>query len=222
MVQLREEFLNIDSEYYTLYLSNNRRAELPPIPAFSGIADCQEKQNFEAIFGNRQEAISLQNSPNQNLTGLSIATQAICLYVACDEIDFPLRLELWDSPPDDLASSTLAPWFYIAEVSFDLSLGELYIHGLMEYDVAKPIYIAPDTYRIRFYLGSLDALSEEYIHTHWSITEDDYEEEPGDEDDLEEAGSRLQDPERNIWCRLVLWPSRYGPPRVIVTPRYSI
>jgi|GEM_PF-2918097 len=220
MVQLREEFLNIDSEYYTLYLSNNRRAELPPIPDFYDTTDPKKEQGFEAIFGNLQASIDPQNIPHRDLTGISITTQAICLYVTCDEIDFPLRLELWDSPPDDLAPSTLAPWFYIAEVSFDLSLGELYIHGLMEHDIAKPIYIAPDTYRIRFYLGSLDALSEDYIHTHWSLTEDEYEEEPGDEDNLEDVDSRLQDPERNVWCRLVLWPSLYSPPQVIMTPQY--
>lgn len=217
MVQLREEFFNIDSELYTIYLSNHRTAELPPLPSFYDIP--QQSRGSNSVADEFQELIPPQRIAYERLKGMTIASQAICLYVACDEIDFPLRLELWDAPPDDLDEQHLSNWFYIAEVSFDLSNGELYLHGLMDHDVAKPIYIAPDIYRLRFYLGSLDTLDESYTLTHWSMAED--EDELEDEDDLEELGPRIHDPERNVWCRLVLWPSPYCPPRRILSPPSS-
>lgn len=217
-MQLREEFFNIDSELYTIYLSNHREAELPPLPSFYDIPQ-QSSRYSTSIAGEFQELRSPQHVSHERLQGISIASQAICLYVACDEIDFPLRLELWDAPPEDLDEQHLSEWFYIAEVSFDLSNGELYLHGLMERDAAQPIYIAPDTYRLRFYLGTLDTLAESYILTHWSMAED--EDELEDADDVEDLGTRIHNPERNIWCRLVLWPSPYRPPRDIFSPPAS-
>lgn len=214
MVQLREEFFNIDSELYTIYLSNHRTAELPPLPSFYDIP--QQSRGSNSVVEEFQELIPPQKIAYERLKGMTIASQAICLYVACDEIDFPLRLELWDAPPEDLDEQNLSNWFYIAEVSFDLSNGELYLHGLMDHDVAKPIYIAPDIYRLRFYLGFLDTLDESYTLTHWSMAED--EDELEDEDDLEDLGPRIQDPERNVWCRLVLWPSPYSPPSRMLSP----
>ncbi|WP_238549002.1 hypothetical protein [Acaryochloris marina] len=213
MVQLREEFFNIDSELYTIYLSNHRTAELPPLPSFYDIP--QQSRGANPAADEFQELIPPQTIAYERLKGMTIASQAICLYVACDEIDFPLRLELWDSPPEDLDEQNLSNWFYIAEVSFDLSNGELYLHGLMDHDVAKPIYIAPDMYRLRFYLGSLNALDESYTLEHWPMIED--EDELEDEDDLEELGPRIYDPERNVWCRLVLWPNPYLPPQDILS-----
>jgi len=205
MVQLREEFFNIDSELYTIYLSTHREAELPPLPSFYDIP--QQSRDSNSVAAELHERIPSQKISHEYLTGISIASQAICLYVACDEIDFPLRLELWDAPPEDLEEKKVSKWFYISEVSFDLSNGELYFHGLMDRDVAKPIYIAPDTYRLRFYLGSLDFLDESYTLTHWSLTEDEIE----DTDEAEDLGSRIH-------CRLVLWPSPCLPPKDIFSP----
>ncbi len=217
-MQLKKEFLKIDSEHYIIYLSSHRGAELPPIPNFYDIADIQEGESLRAVPEVLPGMVGRQKFSPDTPKGMSIAKQAIGLYVACDEVDFPVCLELWDTPPQDVDPNRLNDWFYVAEVSFDLSHGELYIHGLMDHDSAKPIYIAPDTYRIRVYLGSLDRLDEDYVYAHWSITEDEYEEDYRDEDDLEDVGSRLYDPERNVWCRLVLWPSAYSLPQAIVTP----
>lgn len=214
---LREEFFNIDSELYTIYLSNHRTAELPPLPSFYDIP--QQSRGSNSVADGFQELIPPQRIAYERLKGMTIASQALCLYVACDEIDFPLRLELWDAPPEDLDEQNLSNWFYIAEVSFDLSNGELYLHGLMDHDAAKPIYIAPDIYRLRFYLGALDTLDEGYTSAHWSMADDEDELENGD--DLEELGPRIHDPERNVWCRLVLWPSPYLPPKDILSPLSS-
>lgn len=218
-MQLREEFFNIDSELYTIYLSSHREAELPPLPNFYDIPQTPGGHP-SAVAEELQEFSSSQTISHERLQGISIAVQAICLYVACDEIDFPLRLELWDTPPEDLDVDHLSRWFYIAEVSFDLSNGELYLHGLMDHDIAQPIYFAPDIYRLRFYLGSLDTLGESYILTHWSMVAE--EDELGHANDIENLDSRIQDPERNVWCRLVLWPSPYRPPRDIFSPPSSV
>lgn len=220
-MQLKEEFFNLDSELYTVYLSNHKAAELPPLPSFYDISQ-QPNRPANTVAEDFQGLVPPQRISHERLKGISIDSQAICLYVACDEIDFPLRLELWDAPPDDLDADHLSKWFYIAEVSFDLSNGELYLHGLMDRDVAKPIYIAPDIYRLRFYLGSLADLDESYIVTHWSIAEDEYEDELGNGDETEDLVSRLTDPERNVWCRLVMWPSPYSPPRDIFSPPFSV
>ena len=216
-MQLREEFFNIDSELYTIYLSNHRTAELPPLPSFYDIPQ-QPNRYPNTVTKVLQERVPSQHISHEHLQGISIASQALCLYVACDEIDFPLRLELWDMPPKDLDVEHFSQWFYVAEVSFDLSNGELYLHGLMDHNVAKPIYIAPDTYRCRFYLGSLEHLDKNYILTHWSIFAEDEEEDDPQDEQGKDLDSRLHDPDRNLWCRLVLWPSPNCPPCMICSP----
>ncbi|MEM0981065.1 MAG: hypothetical protein AAGH78_12420 [Cyanobacteria bacterium P01_H01_bin.58] len=192
MTLLREEFLNIDSESSTLIISNGISADYPSNPAVLSMGEPRNSFTTEVVHR------------------ISIADSSCCIDVICDETDYPVHVQIRDSAPPGSELESGLDWEYIAELSLNIPDGRLCIHSIMNGDVAEPIIVRSGIYRIRVHLGTLNLLTEAYILEHWTFDIEDDEADIGLEDEPDEPYSRLSNPERNGWCRLVLWPSLYA------------